>query len=680
MLEKRRFIVFFVIVLMSVITFSVAAGMSSEDAAAESAASTTGHGKYLVGQGIIIPPESVYVDSYIASVDYRYPIPEEGIGLTLYSGHRQLSNRGQSELIQVGIQGGKMNFDDLPPLNVAFVIDKSGSMGDQDKMGWVKESFYIFIENIRDNDFVSLIVFNNDAKVIYPSTRMDSREKRLRFKEAVRNITPGGGTDLREGLDIGYSQVLANYRSEYTNRVLFLTDGVGRSKGILDIAATYREMGINVSTIGLGSNFDLKLMNDLARAGGGSSRFVADREEMEKIFGSELDRAFVPVARNLEMRLELLGGVELVETWGYNHTISGKEVTYYLPTLHHGDYETILTRINIPENERRGTQELIRFTLNALDIQGNPLKTESRVLESEFVDDPMPVTGYSDAMILRSGTTLDYAESLIMIGELYYSCQAEIAETNELRDELWRSRGEGNLDEGSYTALTNPYIEELERSVNAKMKRALDLTVSTKKSIENARLRLDNEGFNDELDVLEQYIRIIGSDLEMEETKVNDFVRDREIRPTVTARLFTDHAANLFREMTLDLRTRSDGVVAVSGFTMQSGKTPQLVNMLNEMATVEFGRIDTLTLVERNKLDQVLVEQQLQLTGLVDTSTAIRVGEILAARYIVTGSVIEMTETVVIFGRVINVESGEVESVAQVIVPKDREVVGLLGS
>lgn len=441
------------------------------------------------------------------------------------------------------------------------------------------------------------------------------------------------------------------------------------------MAATYREMGVNVSTIGLGSDFDLKLMNDLARVGGGSSRFVADREEMEKIFGSELDRTFVPVARELEMTLKLSPGVELIKTWGYGHVVSGRTVSYSLPTLHHGDYETIMARIRITETDRRGSFPLAGFALTGKDVNGGLIQTDTQILEAEFVDDVIPVAGYSDAMILRSGTTLDYAENLILIGDLYYSCSDDIDQINELRDRMWMEGYESR----SYENLTSPRIVELEHSVTAKMNRAMNMTISTKKSMENARLRLDNEGFEDELAILNHYIRILGEDLEMDEPNVSAYIRDRDILSPVNERPFTDHMANLFREMTLDLKTKSEGVVAVSGFTMQNGETPPVINLLNETAAVEFGRIDTLTLVERNRLDDVLAEQRIQLTGLVDTSTAIRVGEILAARYIVTGSVIVMTESVVIFGRVINVESAEVESVAQVIVAKAPDVMGLLG-
>jgi Ca-activated chloride channel family protein len=210
------------------------------------AASSTARGKYLAGQGIIIPPDEVHIDSYIAHINYKYPDPANDLGVSLYSGHYQVSTGGQEEVIHIGIQGKKLGFESLPPMNLAFVIDKSGSMSAQDKMGWVKDAFNFFIEKVRDIDFVSLVVFDNEAKVIFPSTQMKSRERRLQFKEAVNSIQPGGGTNLIGGLELGYQQVLANFRSEYTNRVLFLTDGVGESGGILDMAETYSEMGVSV--------------------------------------------------------------------------------------------------------------------------------------------------------------------------------------------------------------------------------------------------------------------------------------------------------------------------------------------------------------------------------------------------------------------------------------------------
>ena len=662
---------FVLVSLLAVVAFAVWSG--GQASKAEAAASAV-RGKYLAGQGIIVPPQEVLVDSYVAYLDYNYPDPQGDLGVTLYTGHKQVSASGQDEVLHIGIQGRKLAFEDLPPMNLAFVIDKSGSMNAQDKMAWVQEAFDIFIEKVRDIDFVSLIVFDNQARVIFPSTQMKSRDQRLRFREAVSAIEPRGGTNLTAGLELGYQQCLANYRIEYANRVLFLTDGVGESAGILDMAESYKELGVNVSTIGVGTDFDLELMNNLALRGGGSSRFISDREEMEETFGNELDRMIVPVARGLDMTLEFLTDVEILGTWGYENKVQGMKIDYHLDTLHHRDYETILVQFRFPLQEQTGKKELIHFSVSYSDLNDVRHEQGPYSLSVEVVESDHPVVGFSNAMVLRSGTMLHFAQDLKMIGGLYYSCKSEIDQLNELRDFLWQEQG-GTVD---YEELSNPEIRRLEHSINSKMQRAMDITVNLKKEILNARLRLDSEGFEDEIEILDNYIEILGQELQLEPQQVLHRAGEIEIAPSVQKRPLQEHLANLFREMTLDLALKPGGVIAVSGFTTRGDEAPELLSLLNEMAVVEIGGLDTLKLVERQKLDALLEEQELALSDLMDTSKAISIGRLMAADYIVTGTVVEMSTSVVIFGRIINIETGEVESVAQVIVPKDSEMKKLL--
>jgi hypothetical protein len=414
-------------------------------------------------------------------------------------------------------------------------------------------------------------------------------------------------------------------------------------------------------------------MVELAKRGGGSSRFISDREEMEKTFGSELDRMVVPVARSLDMQLEFLLPVEILGTWGYKNQIGENEIRYAQDTLHHRDYETILAHIRVQEQPKPGTVELLRFTIVYEDLQGNKHRSGPHVLQAELVDSERPVSGFSSAMVLQSGTMMRFAQSLKTIGELYYSCKEEIDEINLRRDEIWRGG-----DQAAYDEITSPEIQRLEIAVAAKMQRAMDITVAMKKEVMNVRLRLDNEGFDDEIEILEKYIEIIGEELEWEQPQVAAVLRDQEIRPVVAERSLDEHLGHLFTEMTYDLKLMDRGVVAISGFTTKEGTSSGLLELLNEKAVAEIGKIDTLTLVEREKLDMLLEEQELALTDLTDTTTAIEVGRVLTANYLVTGSVIEMATSVVIFGRIINVESGEIESVAQVIVPKDADVRKLL--
>jgi len=188
---------------------------------AEAAASAT-RGQYLAAQGAIVPPDEVHIDSYVASVDYNYPRPSSSIlDVSLYCGHRQISIDGQEEIIQIGIQGRKTDFEDLQPMNLAFVIDHSGSMSDADKLTWVQDAFDIFIEKVRNIDYVSLVIFDNRAKVVFPATKMDSNQKRLQFKRAVHSIRPEGSTNILDGLQLGCLEVVKNPQKQGLTALLF---------------------------------------------------------------------------------------------------------------------------------------------------------------------------------------------------------------------------------------------------------------------------------------------------------------------------------------------------------------------------------------------------------------------------------------------------------------------------
>jgi TolB-like protein len=589
---------------------------------------------YLAQRGTIVPPEEIIIDSYLASIDYRYPIPTSStFGVYLYSGNRQLSAEGQEEVIQIGIQGGKTEFDRLPPMNLAFVIDRSGSMADADKLDWVKDSFDIFIKQVRDVDYVSLVAFDNVAEVVFPATRMNSASNRNKFRYAVHSMRPRGSTNIREGLTLGCLEVMKNLNREYTNRVMFLSDGCdtcgNTHRDILEVARRFCAEGVTISTIGVGSSFDLELMFEMADVGGGSSRFISDSEEMEATFGSELDRMVVPIAKNLEMILEFLVDVDVLDTWGYENRRSGNLVRYFLPTLHHGDYETILAQIYVHPQRYTGEMELARFSVRYEDVNGNRYESGPHVLSANFVEIPSPVAGFSDGRILESGTILHFAKNLKSIGELYY-----------------RERTPANLEQ------------------------ALSLSLITKKELVNARLRLESNIFDDKIEIVDRYIGILGKELALAEEEIRDMGADTEIAPPAPARPIQKQFKYLCREISLDLQGKKQSVVALSGFSSQGGSSPALVEEITDLAFAEISRIPTVILVEQNNFRYVLEKKGFNPSDLTDKLNALEVGKLLGADYIMTGTVMEMSQSVIVFSRLLDVKSGEVESAAQVIVAK----------
>jgi TolB-like protein len=591
--------------------------------------SSAERGEYLAGKGTIIPPQEIFIDSYISYIDYHYTKPERGVGVSLYAGHHQLSAKGQEEIIQIGIQGRETSFEELPPMNLAFVVDKSMSMSEQDKIDWIKDSFDVFAERVRAKDFISLVVFDDEAKVIFPSTQMRSIQDIMNFREAVHSVIPGGGDNLESGLALGYQQVEIHFRKNYTNRVLLLSDGIEISEdavsGIFQMVGEFNDEHINLSTIGVGANYNLELMRDLSDKGGGSSRFISGREGMEKTFGSDLERTFVPTARNLLMELEFLQDVEILNSWGYNHRIDGNTVQFFLETLHHRDYETILVQVRIPQQDTPGSiqeKNLSRFSISYTDLKCKQHSLGPYLLQVNFVAAESPFSGISDGMVLQSVTMLHYAQELKKIGELYYAEQ---------------------------------------------FKPAFDLAISIQNEVKNTRLRLGNMGFENEIELLDKYIAILGQHLALTKSELKDISTDAEPLPSVQGRSLEDDIATMFREITLVLESKRNITILVPGFIASEGRNSGLISLLNETALLEMSRLSNISVIDEGRLDVIMEKQGINVLEPLDTKTAIDIGKKAAADYVLAGSVNETANSIAIFCRLINVNDARVEVVPQII-------------
>ncbi|MDR1024405.1 MAG: hypothetical protein LBL56_01665, partial [Treponema sp.] len=448
---------------------------------------------------------------------------------------------------------------------------------------------------------------------------------------------------------------------------------------IYQLAETYRQMGITISTLGVGVGFDLELMKKLAEEGGGSSRFISDREEMRKTFDTEFERMAVVLAQEVLMELEFMPGIEIIETWGYQHQVAGNRISYRLPALHLGDYETLLVRYRLPAQGPGDARQLVRFRLRARDVQGRdlrPLEKDLNIALSEA-----PADGISNGMVLYSGTMMRFAESLKEIGGLYYAGQDDLDALSRLEQEI--SRREPGAAE-------RRRLDGLQRAILERLERALQQTRAFREEMENAKLRLDDrDAFVPELEILARYDEILTRELKdmgwtladragaaggATDGSVPDVPNNAAIPAALE--LLQNRVEGLFKEISLSFPEGERSVAALAPFAIRDGTEPPFLSYLNESALVALAGNPRLTLVERSRLDAVRSEQQLAAAGLLDTDAAIAVGRLLGARYMITGQVIPMASQVIVFGRVIDVETAEILSAAQLFL--DRKTVGEL--
>ena len=306
---------------------------------------------------------------------------------------------------------------------------------------------------------------------------------------------------------------------------------------------------------------------------------------------------------------------------------------YLYPTINLSDYETTLLRVRLPRQESEGPRTVARLNVSYTDVEGERQSLDPMYLTLHFVPAENPVDGISDATVLKAGTVLSYAQALKRIGGAYYSGAS---------------------------------------------RNALEMTNQIKKEVMNAQQRLGSEDFEDEIVILQKYITILGKNIGYSETNIGEIIADKALKPVSRDRGLFAHLHNLLQEVAFDLRSRQPGSIAVLGYNVSSGGSPGMVDLLDKTAESLLFDIPQYSVLERERVHSVMEEQQLSLSDLMETTRAVRVGRMLTAQYVLLGNIVEMSESVVVFSRVINVETGIIESVAQVIIPKDEDVSKLL--
>jgi len=196
------------------------------------------------------------------------------------------------------------------PLNIALVLDRSGSM-EGEPMDYAKRACAYVVDLLEPQDILSIVTFDKVVEVILPARRVANKAL---VKDYINRITPGSGANLYDGLLAGCEQVTALKTAHTLNRVLFLTDGeptvgIRDPEAITDQAALQRGRGISLSAMGFGPKFNENLLSGIARRSGGNYYYIGRPELIPEIFRRELDILMRTTARNLKMRLSLSRGV-----------------------------------------------------------------------------------------------------------------------------------------------------------------------------------------------------------------------------------------------------------------------------------------------------------------------------------------------------------------------------------
>ena len=262
-------------------------------------------GRRFLDEGSLPPRESVRPEEYVNSFDYDYNTPRNGLDITVDGGPSPFDE--DNVLVRVGVQGEIVSDEDRGDATLTFVIDTSGSMDQDNRLGLVKESLTILVGELNDDDRVAIVTYSDGSGIVLEPTRVSDRDEIL---DAIDSLETGGSTNLESGLREGYDLARSAFNEDGINRVIIASDGVANA-GITDVDALGQfiredaDNGIDLVTVGFGlGNFNDVLMEQLADNGDGFYAYVDTIDEAEKLFEEDLTSTLLTVAKDAKIQVE----------------------------------------------------------------------------------------------------------------------------------------------------------------------------------------------------------------------------------------------------------------------------------------------------------------------------------------------------------------------------------------
>ena len=339
-----------------------------------------------INQGNKPPKDAIRIEEMINYFPYDYPQPNGEHPFTVYSEVTSCPWNSQNLLLMIGLQGKKMDLGQLPPSNLVFLLDVSGSMNAPNKLPLLTAALSMLTDNLRKEDKVAIVVYAGSSGLVLPSTSDKSK-----IKNALDELSAGGSTAGGEGLMLAYKVAQENFLAKGNNRVILATDGdfnVGLSsdKAMEDLITKKRETGIFLTCLGFGNgNLKDSKMETLADKGNGNYAYIDNMQEARKVLVNEIGGTLFTIAKDVKLQVEFnptkVQGYRLI---GYENRMLNAE-DFKDDKKDAGEMGAGHTVTAIYEIVPAGVQSDVMKPINDLKYQENKPKPENKTL-NELAD------------------------------------------------------------------------------------------------------------------------------------------------------------------------------------------------------------------------------------------------------------------------------------------------------
>jgi Ca-activated chloride channel family protein len=282
-----------------------------------------------LSEGTLPPADAVRVEEMINYFRYSYAPPRDGTPFSVTTELTDCPWNRQHRLALVGLQGQPMPSDELPPRNLVFLLDVSGSMQSVDKLPLVRNAMRMFSDTLNSRDRVAIVVYAGSSGLVLPSTPGDHRE---RIHRAIAELEAGGSTNGGQGIQLAYRVAREHFVKGGINRVILATDGdfnvgVTSHDDLVRLIEHERASGVFLSVLGVGTgNLKDSTMEMLADKGNGNYAYLDSLQEARKVLIKEAGSTLVTIAKDVKLQVAFnprhVAGYRLI---GYENRVLANE-------------------------------------------------------------------------------------------------------------------------------------------------------------------------------------------------------------------------------------------------------------------------------------------------------------------------------------------------------------------
>ena len=260
-----------------------------------------------LNNGRLPPKDAVRIEEIVNYFPYSYSLPQDGRPFAVHTQTVDSPWQPEAKLVKIGIQAQDTAKKNLPPANLVFLVDVSGSMNSPDKLPLVKKALRLLTQQLRAQDKVTIITYASGEKLVLPPTSGKDKDTILR---AVNSLEAGGATSGERALRMAYDEAQKAFVKNGINRILLATDGdfnvgVADTETLKSMVAEKRKSGISLSTLGFGAdNYNEEMMEQIADAGDGNYSYIDSEKEAKKVLQHQLTSTLATVAQDVKIQVE----------------------------------------------------------------------------------------------------------------------------------------------------------------------------------------------------------------------------------------------------------------------------------------------------------------------------------------------------------------------------------------